>query len=110
MAIPCLSSIIVRSYDGENALFVMKVKMYCLLSVLDQVLQKSHRVDGSQLSVKRYIECLGQSGGSEDPTAFTMPKPAVVHIDPFKAAFMRQSKTACNALVQELEPNFAQFK
>lgn len=79
-------------------------------SVLDRVLQKDHKIDGSKLSVKRYMECLGQSGGSEDPTAFTMPKPIGMDIDRYKSAFMRQSKTACDALVQELESNYARFR
>lgn len=54
------------------------------------------------------MECLGQSGGSQDPSAFTMPKPLVLDsIDPFKVAFFRQSPAAKTGLFQELSTKHA---
>ena len=75
------------------------------------MLSKQHKIDGSKLVVKRYMECLGPSGGSEDPTAFTMPKPLVLEsIDPYKVAFLRHSQAAKAGFLQELSPNHAQAK
>ena len=81
------------------------------VAVLDGVLSQQHKIDGSQLVVKRYMECLGPSGGSKDPTAFTMPKPLVLDkVNPYKVAFLRQSPAAKDGLFQELSRNHAQAK
>ncbi|KAK7110531.1 hypothetical protein V1264_014385 [Littorina saxatilis] len=79
--------------------------------VLDGVLQKPHKIDGAQLSVKRYMECLGQSGGSQDPTAFTAPKPVVMtNVDPYKVAFLRQSQEIKAGFLQQLSNSHAEVK
>nr|KAG5693840.1 hypothetical protein BaRGS_004448 [Batillaria attramentaria] len=60
--------------------------------VIDSVLTKAHKIDGKPLQVKRYMECLGLSGGSEDPNVFVFPKPIVIEdADKFKVAFIRLS-------------------
>ncbi|XP_070211879.1 protein mono-ADP-ribosyltransferase PARP14-like isoform X1 [Littorina saxatilis] len=79
--------------------------------VLDGVLQKPHKIDGAPLSVKRYMECLGQSGGSQDPTAFTAPKPVVMtNVDPYKVAFLRQSQEIKAGFLQQLSNSHAEVK
>ncbi|KAL8607983.1 hypothetical protein ACOMHN_005538 [Nucella lapillus] len=71
--------------------------------VLDGVLARAHRLDKHDLVVKRYLECLGQSGGSEDPTVFTLPKPITMDtMDPYKVAYLRQSKSASALFMQQL--------
>ncbi|XP_076464939.1 protein mono-ADP-ribosyltransferase PARP14-like [Babylonia areolata] len=77
--------------------------------VLEGVLSQSHSLDGQALRVKRYLECLGQSGGSDDPMAFTMPQPLVLDkLDRFKVAFLRQSQSATSGLFKQLSSNHAQ--
>ena len=83
---------------------------HACVAVLDGVLSKQHKIDGSQLVVKRYMECLGPSGGSKDPTAFTMPKPLMLDINPYQMAFFHQSPAAKTGLAQELSQNYAQTK
>ncbi|XP_076460377.1 protein mono-ADP-ribosyltransferase PARP14-like [Babylonia areolata] len=81
-------------------------------NVVDRVLSKAaHMLDGSDLGVKRYVECLGQSGGSQDPTAFTLPQPVTMDtIDHYKVAFLRQSKTWQAAFLQQLSQNHGRGK
>lgn len=71
--------------------------------VLGQVLEKSHKIDGKTLHVKCYMECLGLSGGSQDPTNFSPPKPIILKdTDKFKIAFIRQSSSTKEDLNQQL--------
>lgn len=80
-------------------------------TVLDGVLSRSHILDGNTLEVKRYLECLGQSGGSEDPTAFILPKPVTLDtIDRYKVAYLRQCKNAQATFLQQLKQNHAKGK
>ena len=84
---------------------------FFMLTVLDRVLSKQHTVDGAQLVVKCYMECLGQSGGSEDPTSFALPKPVLMDsIDRYKVAFLRQCPAAKDGFLQELNANHANGK
>ena len=63
-------------------------------SVLDRVLSRTHNLDGRVLEVKRYLECLGEHGGSPDPKAFTIPEPVVLEgINKYKLDFLSQSQT-----------------
>ncbi|KAL8567911.1 hypothetical protein ACOMHN_059033 [Nucella lapillus] len=76
--------------------------------VLDGVLSQEHSLDGRPLKVKRYMECLGQSGGSDDPTAFTMPHPLILdQLDCFKVAFLRQSQTTKSEFLKQLSSSYA---
>ena len=57
------------------------------------------------------MECLGPSGGSEDPTAFAMPKPLVLAtLDRYKVAFLRELSFAKRELIQELSALHAQIR
>ncbi|XP_076451605.1 protein mono-ADP-ribosyltransferase PARP14-like isoform X2 [Babylonia areolata] len=73
-------------------------------NVVDMVLSKvSHRLDDSHLGVKCYLECLGQSGGSQDPTAFTLPRPVTMDtLDRHKVAFLLQSQKQQADFLQQL--------
>ncbi|KAK7479330.1 hypothetical protein BaRGS_00029408 [Batillaria attramentaria] len=62
--------------------------------VVDRVLTKTHKIDGRPLRVKRHIDCLGLSGGREDPSTFVLPGPLVLEVDKFKLLFIKQSSVA----------------
>nr|KAG5699798.1 hypothetical protein BaRGS_013518 [Batillaria attramentaria] len=77
---------------------------------VDRVLTKTHTIDGRQLCIKRYMECLGLSGGVADPSVFPIPKPLILReVDSFKIMFIRQSIAASNAFKQQLFKTHAQF-
>lgn len=60
-------------------------------------------INGNELIIKPYLECLGLSGGRPDPKFFVMPKPLVFdNIDPYKIAFVRQTASFCNDFFQHL--------
>ncbi|KAK7458953.1 hypothetical protein BaRGS_00039037, partial [Batillaria attramentaria] len=79
-------------------------------SVLDRVLsRRRHRLKGRQLRVKRFFECLGTSGGSEDPR-IEIPKP--VHVseeDRHKISFVERSSAARERLTSSLLPTYARL-
>lgn len=105
-----------RSRGGPVERIEMIPKDKCLVyfenhEVLDGVLSQKHNLDGQTLKVKRYMECLGQSGGSDDPTAFTLPQPLLLDsLDRFKIAFLRQSPNTKTAFLQQLSSNHADGK
>ncbi|KAK7479356.1 hypothetical protein BaRGS_00029434 [Batillaria attramentaria] len=79
--------------------------------VIDSVLTKAHKIDGKPLQVKRYMECLGLSGGSEDPNVFVFPKPIVIEdADKFKVAFIRLSAAFKSEMAQSLAENHGAIK
>ncbi|KAL8558417.1 hypothetical protein ACOMHN_064764 [Nucella lapillus] len=79
--------------------------------VLDGVLSQQHSVEGRELRVRRYLECLGESGGSRQPTAFTMPPPLALHsLDSFKVAFLRHSQSTKSTFLQQLTSSHAEGK
>ncbi|XP_041369508.1 protein mono-ADP-ribosyltransferase PARP14-like [Gigantopelta aegis] len=75
-------------------------------TVVDQILDygKGHKLDGAELNVSMYHECLGVGGGVCDPTWFKMPDPLQVkNLDKHKLKFIRDSETSRKALIKQLK-------
>ncbi|KAK7496314.1 hypothetical protein BaRGS_00012479 [Batillaria attramentaria] len=79
-------------------------------SALDRVLsRRQHRLKGRKLRVKHFFECLGTSGGSEDPR-IEIPKP--VHVseeDRHKISFVERSSAARERLTSSLLATYARL-
>lgn len=74
-------------------------------------MDRAHILDGRKLEVKRYLECLGEHGGSPDPKAFTMPEPVVLDsIHEYKLDFLSQSQTGLAELRRQLSTHHAKPK
>ncbi|XP_025094641.1 uncharacterized protein LOC112564204 isoform X1 [Pomacea canaliculata] len=71
--------------------------------VIENILGKTHALDGSQLQVRLYIECLGPSGGRRDASPFTLPsRVEFKDVDKYKMVFIRQSAALQQRLVELL--------
>ena len=75
------------------------------------MINRAHILDGRKLEVKRYLECLGEHGGSPDPKAFTMPEPVVLDsIHEYKLDFLSQSQIGLAELRRQLSTHHAKPK
>ncbi|KAK7499456.1 hypothetical protein BaRGS_00009431, partial [Batillaria attramentaria] len=93
---------------GEDQRCLLHFKDY---KVVERILEKTHSIDERELHVRRYLECLGSSGGIVDPTVFDVPKPITLKdVDKFKLAFIRHSRNARDNFFQTLSKIHAKTK
>ncbi|PVD29436.1 hypothetical protein C0Q70_08687 [Pomacea canaliculata] len=86
--------------DHENGRCLVFFENY---EVIEKILEKSHTLDGSQLKVRLYMECLGPSGGRRDGNIFVLPRPVEFReVDKYKVAFIQQSSTLQGGLTHQL--------
>ncbi|KAL8581661.1 hypothetical protein ACOMHN_049217 [Nucella lapillus] len=68
------------------------IKEYYLVTVAEQVAASPHRLEGRELRVKVYTECLGPSAGGFDPKDFYFPQPFTVQgVYPLVFQFLREA-------------------
>ena len=74
--------------------------------MVDQILgySKGHKLDGAELNVSIYHECLGVGGGVCDPTWFKMPIPLQVkNLDKYKLDFIKMTPKTQEALLKQMD-------
>ncbi|XP_041369501.1 uncharacterized protein LOC121383495 [Gigantopelta aegis] len=84
----------------------LQSKCFAEFGVIDQILDygKGHKLEGAELNVSIYHECLGVGGKVCDPIWFKMPDSLQVkNLDKHKIKFIRESNSSRECLLKELK-------
>ncbi|KAL3864768.1 hypothetical protein ACJMK2_006424 [Sinanodonta woodiana] len=106
-----------RSYGGpvEKVEF-KREEEYCLVffedhTICDRVLQRKHKIDGSELQVSIYYESLGRISEDDNGPSFKPPKPLKLEMLEFaKMQFLMRSEPNRTALEKQLQDCFTQIQ
>ncbi|KAL3864767.1 hypothetical protein ACJMK2_006423 [Sinanodonta woodiana] len=89
---------------------------YCLVHfvdhiICDQVLQRKHKIDGSELHISIYYESLGRISADEKGPFFKPPKPIKLEgLDFAKMKFLMRSEPNRTAIEKQLQDCFTQIQ
>ncbi|KAL3864673.1 hypothetical protein ACJMK2_006335 [Sinanodonta woodiana] len=89
---------------------------YCLVFfedhiICDRVLQRKHKIDGSDIHISMYYECLGRTSEDDTIPCFKPPKPVKLEgLDFAKMQFLKKSEPNRTALEKQLQDCFTQIQ
>ncbi|KAK3598400.1 hypothetical protein CHS0354_019803 [Potamilus streckersoni] len=106
-----------RSWGGpvEKVEF-KREEEYCLVffedhTICDRVLQRKHKIDGSELQVSMHYESLGRISGDDTRPCFKPPKPVKLEgLEYSKIQFLMKSEPTKTAVEKQLQDCFTQIQ